>query len=80
LAATGEPTTFTTLGLVRSSALLISAASVPMSTAGSASGASAAVRSDGAAWAGRPDVDDDCGRVLRVGGGQRLEDPIRAGA
>jgi len=34
----GEPIAFTTLGLVCSSCTLISAASVPMSTAGSASG------------------------------------------
>ena len=44
----GEPTTLTTFGLVRSSAFLISAASVAISTAGSSSGVSAAAMSAGA--------------------------------
>src|SRR5437870_4044235 len=47
MAATGEPITFTTFGLLRSSARTISAANVAMSTAGSASGASRAWMSRG---------------------------------
>jgi len=44
----GVPTTFTTFGLLRSSARVITAASVPISTAASASGAIAAAISAGA--------------------------------
>ena len=76
----GEPTAFTTFGLVRSSSVWISAASVAISTAGSASGAER-----GADVVRRMVGKSPCRLTTisaRPSGSsvpQRLEDPVRAG-
>ena len=79
MGATAVPTTFTTLGSVRSCARVISAASVPMST-----DCVVKRRNGGADVGGRQrrqvalHVDDDPAARLRIDSHERLEDAVGA--